>query len=183
MELNPDKRDGYVYDSTIKGYDTSFWKATAGTPTVSTVYLRMNAASVSSFLQHLYADLQMTLNIPTTPSGSEAKKWGFLNPADEALGAAYFEIAGSVFRCVTKDNLGNSKTTVLTWSTYEAANTVWRIKWEPDQVHFYASGVRLATHDRKDAVPQVPLSARVSNSDADNVDMGYMAIIRAAAVI
>lgn len=184
MERDQDHRDGYVYDVAVKGRDTSFWKDTSGTSTVATDKLRLNATAISSYIQHIFADAQMGINIPNTPSGSEARKWGFVNLAAETLGAAYFEIAGSVFKCVTKDALGNTKSTTVTWNAWEAVETTWRIRWEADQVTFYANGVVLATHSAPaSAVPQLPMALRVSNADSDNVDIGYVAIRRAASIV
>lgn len=181
MERNRDQQDGYTYDVVIKGFDTTFWKQTAGTSTVSSNKLRSSAASLASYIQHGFADVEFALNVPTTPSGSEAKHWGLRAPATDDGGAAYFEIAGAVFRCITKGNYGVSETTNLTWSAYENVETKFRIVCDPDQVKFMINGVVVATHSTQ--IPCVALPLRIVNADADNVDLGYVMVRRAASVV
>lgn len=182
MELiNKDKRDGYIYDVVIKQRDTNFWKDTAGTSSATGNKLRLNAASIASYIQHIFADVEIGLNIPTTPSTGEAKHWGLRSPATDTQGAAYFEIAGAVFTAVTRDSAGTAETTTLTWSSYENAETKYRIRWEPDQVIFYINGTIVATHNTR--VPQNALPLRIVNADSDNVDMGYVKVTRAASIV
>ena len=179
--LNKDKRDGYVYDPIIKQYDTTFWKTTTGAPAMSGSVLRFTSAGVASYLQHIFADVEFSLNVPTTPSAGEAKQWGLRNPSGDNLGAAYFEITGAVFQVVTVDDGGTSQTTAVVWSAYEAAATEYRILWDPDRVVFYVNGTIVATHTTR--VPSNALSLRILNSDADNTDLSYVAIRRAASII
>lgn len=180
--LNKDKRDGYIYDPVVKQYDTGFWKTTTGTPAMSTVYLRFTSAGSASFLQHIFADVEFSLNIPTTPSTGEAKVWGLRNLYGDDLGAIYFEITGATFRVISKDDSGSAETTNVTWvSGWEGADTKYRIRWEPDHVIFYVNGTIVATHTSK--VPSHALAIRILNSDADNVDLEYIAVKRAASII
>jgi hypothetical protein len=182
MELiDKDKRDGYTYDPIIKQYDTTFWKTTTGTPAISSNLLRLNASAIASYLQHIYADVQFSISVPTTPSAGEAKHWGLRNPSSDNLGAIYFEISGATFSCVSKDDSGNSETTTLTWSSYENTQTVFRIIWEPGQIIFQINGTTVATHSSK--VPNHALVLRVVNADADNTDIAYIAVRRAAAIV
>lgn len=180
--LDKDKRDGYVYDPVIKQYDTAFWRTTTGTPAMSSTVLRFTSAGVSSYLLHLFADVEFSLNVPTTPSAGEAKQWGFRNPSGDNLGAAYFEITGATFRVVTVDDGGTSQTTAVTWTAgWEGAATEYRMLWDADRVIFYVNGTIVATHTAR--VPSNALSLRILNSDADNTDLSYLAVRRAAAII
>jgi hypothetical protein len=182
MEPNIDKRSGYTYDPIIKQYDTNFWKTTTGSnPAMSSTVLRITSASIASFIQHIYADVEFSINVPTTPSAGEAKHWGLRSPATDNLGAMYFEIAGAVFTCVSIDDTGSSQTTTLTWSAYQATQTVFRIIWEAGMIIFKINGVTVATHTSK--VPSHALPLRVVNGDADNTDIGYIAVRRAAAIV
>ena len=181
MEQNDkDKRDGLIYDVIIKGYDLGFFKATTGTPTVSSNKLRLTSASVSTYLLFKYGDYEFGLNVPTTPSAGEAKTWGLRAPGTDTLGAAYFEITGATFRAVTKDR-STTKTTTLTWSAYENAETLFRIVWEPDRIQFLIAGVVVATHGVN--LPEGPLPIRITNGDADNTDLGYIAVRQAASIV
>lgn len=179
--LDKDKRDGYVYDVIIKQFDTYFWKQTTGTSTVASNKLRCNAAALASYLQHKYGDFEFGLNIPTTPSSGEAKHWGLRLPSTDHVGAAYFEISGATFRVVSVDSGGTSESTTVTWTSYENAETKYRIVWRPEAVQFYINGVIVATHTTR--VPLGPLPLRIVNADSDNVDLGYVVVRQAAAII
>lgn len=177
------RQDGYTYDVIIKGYDTSYIKATTGTPTVSSNKLRLNATSIATYILHRFADLEIGLNVPTTPSSGEAKTWGFRTPATDQGGAAYFEITGATFRAVTKGDDGTSKTTTLTWSAYEGVETKFRIKWTASQVIFMINGAVVATHSADATNPTATLPIRVTNADSDNCDIGYFLVREAAAIV
>jgi len=183
MELiDKDKRDGYIYDVVIKQYDTQFWKTTTGTPAVASNKLRFTSAAAASYILHRYGDFEFAVNVPTTPSAGEAKHWGLRAPATDSIGAIYFEIVGAVFQAVTIDDGGTSETTTLTWAAgYTAVETKFRIIWEPDIVRFMINGVIVATHVTR--VPSNSLPLRIVNSDADNVDVGYVQIRQAAAIV
>lgn len=180
MELHLDRQDGYVYDPVIKQYDTAFWMSTSGTPAISGTKLRFTSAAAASYIQHIFADIEFSLNVPTTPSAGEAKHWGLRSPASDLLGAIYFEIAGAVFTCVSKDKAGNTKTTTLTWSAYENADTKYRIMWGREHIVFLINGVVVATHT---VAPDEALPLRIVNADADNTDLAFVKVSKAAAII
>ncbi len=172
MENDVSKRSGYIYDPVIKQYDTAFWKTTSGTPAISSTVLRFTSAAAASYLLHKFGDFEFAFNVPTTPSAGEAKHWGLRAPSTDTQGAAYFEIAGAVFTCVTCDDAGTAETTTLTWSAYQAAATKFRILWEADRVQFMIDGSIVATH--KTRVPSNALPLRIVNADADNCDLSYI---------
>ena len=173
-------RQGYVYDVKMRGYDTSYWKTLTGTPSVASNKLRLNAEECASYRQHLYGTFTFAINVPTTPSAGEAKKWGLLNPACPTLGSIYFEIVGAVFRVISRDNDGTAETTVATWDG-EAAETLFKIEWERDNIVFSLGGTVLACH--KTRVGSVPLALYLINEDADNTDTGYIEVRDTALVI
>ena len=183
MERKKDLRDGYTYDPVIKQYDTVFWKTTTGSaPAMSSTKLRFTSNAAASFILHKFGDFEFALNIPTTPSVGEAKHWGLRLPSGDSQGAIYFEISGATFQCVSIDDGGTSQTTTLTWSAaYTATETEFRFIWDEDRVVFMINGTIVATHTTR--VPSNALSLRVVNGDADNVDMGYIAIRQAGAIV
>lgn len=184
-------RDRLMYDPVIKGYDQSFFKTTAGTPSTSGGNLRFNAAAASSYSQYVYADLVIEANVATTPSTGEAKIWGFQNEADQTMGAAYFEITGATFRAVTYSDDRTAQTTSITWNsrseTWEAVMVSYRILWEKGSVKFYVTtgndfGDPFATHTT--STPTVPLAIRLDNeNDSDNFDVDWILVKRIGKLI
>ena len=183
--LNRDKRDGYDYDPIIKGYDASFWATTAGTPAISGTVLRFNASAASSYLQHMFADIEFDLNVAAKPTAGDVRRWGLTNPSSNGEGGAFFDITGTAFTANVYDDRGNHSYVTLTWndSAWSAAATLFRIRWEPDQVIFYIAGVIVATFGLVGTLPTGPLAARIVNSNSDNMDLSYMRVREAAAVI
>lgn len=180
--INIDEWEGFIYDVIIKQFDTAFWKQTTGTTTVSSNKLRNNAAALASYMQLIYADIEFMINMPAAPTAGDARHWGLRSPATDALGAAYFKIAGAVFTAETTDEFGNTKSTTLTWSAgYTTTDTKFRIRVGKEEVTFYINDVVVATHTS--AVPHIALPIRISNTNADNMDMAYLDVRRAAAII
>jgi len=178
-ELMP--RDCVVYDVQMRGYDTSFWKSLTGSPSVSSNKIRLNTMTIGSYYQFLFGTFDFAFNVPTTPSTGEAKKWGLLNPSNATGGSVYFEIAGAVFKAVSYDDDGTAQTTTLTWSSYEGAETIFRIEWERDYINFIIDGTVVATH--KTRVGKTPLGLYVHNGDADNCDLGFVKVKDTAKLI
>lgn len=165
-------RAGVMYDVQMRGWDTSFWKALSGTPSVASNKLRLNADTIGSYYQFLFGIFDFAVNVPTTPSSGEAKKWGLLNPNNATGGSAYFEIVGSVFRAVSYDDDGNAQTTVITWGGWETSETLFRIEWERGYIIFSVAGTVVATHLTR--VGKSPLGLYLINADSDNTDLGYI---------
>ena len=167
-------RSGFIYDVVMRGLDSSFWKAISGTVTVSSNKLRFNADVAGSYTQFKFGKFEFAVNVPTTPSSGEAKKWGLLNPSNVAAGSAYFEIAGAVFKAVSYDNDGNAESTTITWDSWEGEETSFEIQWEKDYVIFLVAGTVVATH--KTRVGTLAQGLYISNSDSDNTDVGFVKV-------
>lgn len=176
-------RDRLVYDPVVKGYDSSFFATTTGTPSTNGGNLRFNAAGCASYSQYVYGDFIFAVNVPTTPSSGEAKIWGLENPAAKH-GACYFEITGATFRAVSYDDSGTAETTNITWNsrgeTWEAGMAFFRILWTKQYVRFYVgdSYANIADDEyyveHKTRVGSLPVALRILNSDADNTDVDYI---------
>lgn len=168
------QRPGFTYDCLQRGLDASFWKTIAATVSVATNKIRLaSGGNICSYTQFKYGIFRFALNVPTTPSAGEAKKWGLLLPASPTIGSMYFEIAGAVFKCISYDEDGNAQSTTATWSG-QAAETIFEIEWEKDYVIFKLAGTVIATH--KTRVGNISLPLYLINSDADNTDLGYITI-------
>lgn len=191
--LNRDKRDGYIYDCSIKGLDSNFWANVTGTPTVSTGKIRLNAATMASFILHEFADIEFGMNIPAVPTSGDSRRFGFFSPAAPNVGAAYFDITGTVFTANVLDASGNLKQVTLTFTAgWAATETIYRITFEKDIVRFWvgtlsaniSTWILLTTI----AAPQtglsiMPLPVYIKNGNSDNVDLTYMAVRQAAGIV
>ena len=167
-------RTGFTYDCLYRGLDASFWKTIAATVSATGNKIRLaSGGNIVSYTQFKFGVFQFALNVPTTPSAGEAKKWGLLMPAAATIGSMYFEITGATFRAVSYDDDGTVQTTTLTWGG-EAAEQVFEIEWESDYVIFKRAGTVVATHQTR--VGKSPLPLYLINSDADNTDLGYITI-------
>lgn len=163
-------RVGFSYDVLTRQFDASFWNTITGAPAINANKIRLSSATITSYTQFKFGRFIFPVNVPTTPSAGEAKKWGLLLPGRVTTGSAYFEIVGAVFRAVSYDDSGNAQTTTLTWSGYEAVETDFEIEWEKGYILFKISGVVVASHQTR--VGQTPLPLYIINGDADNTDVG-----------
>ena len=173
-------RSGFIYDILMRAYDTSFWKSITGTPTIASSKIRLNADTCASYYQVIKGNIDIPVNVPTTPSAGEAKKWGFLNPGDPTKGSMYFEIAAAVFRAVSYDNDGTAQTTVLTFADH-TAEKIYSIEWGDDYINFLKEGTVVATH--KTRVGSLAQSIYLHNADADNTDFGSIKVKEASKII
>lgn len=188
-----DKRDGYIYDPIVRGYDTTtpFWKSISGTPTITSGLLSFNAAESASWLLHLYAEMEFLLNIPAQPTSGDVRRFGLQNPASDNLGAAYFDTTGTAFTANVIDGNGTKKTTTITWdnTNWSAAAVVYRIRWEKDQVLFLigtntnAMKIVASFASNVVSIPLGPLALHVKNGNSDAMLFTYIAAKRAAALI
>lgn len=171
----PLPRTGFAYDCLVRGLDASFWKTIAATASAASNKIRLaSGGNICSYTQFKYGRFIFALNVPTTPSAGEAKKWGLLMPAAATTGSAYFEISGSTFKCVTYSDAAVVQSTTVTWTAYENTETLFEIEWESDLVIFKINGTVVASHQT--STGQTPLPLYLINSDADNTDLGYVTI-------
>lgn len=181
-ELQAGHRAGFVYDVAQRGLDASFWKTIAATASIASSKLRLNGGgNVASYTQFKYGIFQFLVNVPTTPSVGEAKKWGLALPGTPTRGSAYFEIVGAVFNAVSYDDDGNAQTTAITWDSWETAETLFEIEWEKDYVIFKVAGTVVASHQTR--VGKMPVPIYILNSDADNTDFGSFIIKETASYV
>lgn len=184
-EINRDEFVGYVYDPKIKGLDTTFWKLETGTATLSTVYIRNNQSAISSYLLHLFADVEFALIIPVKPTAGDVRSFGLRNPSGDTLGAIYFDITATAFTAKVVLEGGTVLSETLTFTdAWATANTKFRIRWERDEIRFYVNGTEVAHFSASpQGLPSNALALRVVNANADNMDLAYVAVRRATAII
>lgn len=189
--LNRDKRDSYIYDSTIKGFDANFWKQIAGTTTIASNKMRLNAATQASFILHEFAFIDIKINVPAKPTAGDSRRWGLFAPsASGDQGAIYFDITGTAFTANVIDANGQTQTSTLTWNdgSWSATDIIFTIKWEPDIVQFWVNGTILATFQVISAstakgIPFIALPLYFKNGNSDNMDISYIAVQQAAGIV
>lgn len=184
--IHLDKRDGYLYDPVVKQFDTTFWKQVGGTTTISSNKMRFNAASAASYLQHIFADIEFVVNVPANPTAGDSRQWGFKNPSESTRGYIYFDITDTTFSLKIEDEFGNTYSLPLTWSngSYTGNDIAFRFRWEKDAINVFVNNALVTVVPQSTIVPPVgPIAAYINNGNADNMDVKYMLVKRAASII
>lgn len=179
-----DLREGYVYDSQVKGADTTFWSVLTGTLATASGKLRFNADRAVSYIQHIFGKYTFAVNVPNAPAASDVRIWGLRNPQAATIGSAYFEVdSDATFQAVSYDNYGTAETTTLTFDSdsYDGSEIRYGISWEDDMVQFLIGDTVVATHTTR--VGSSPLSLEIRNDNADNMDIGYIEVRHAKNII
>lgn len=184
-----DLREGYTYDAAVKGADTTFWSQVEGAFAAASGKIRLNADEIASYLQHRFGRYIFAVNVPAVPTNGTARVWGLRNPGAATRGAAYFEqdssqVAG--IYCRTYDNWGNLQSTTVTHdSDWYGREVEYIVNWERDRVQFQVNdsdGYRtLATHTTR--VPDALLALNISDTVAENFDIGYVTVERPEMVV
>lgn len=109
--------------------------------------------------------------VGTAVDGS-SKKFGFTQLSKGV--SAYFELRGATLFCVTSNGT-DTQETELTWNTdFTGVEKVYTVDWTGHGVVFKIDGGRVAFHET--VVPTSPMSPYISNTDSDNLDMGYLQV-------
>lgn len=170
----------FVYDPSVRGYNELFWKTLTGAPSVVSNEIRLNASSITSSGEYLYGTFEFRLNVATVPTIDDARVFGLKSSV--LSDAAYFEIKNktidevpsNVLVAVSKDGTTTEETN-LTWdAAWTAADTLFSIKWYKERVEFWIAGSKVATHFTSVPTPRA-LPLYFSNSNADNLDIGFIA--------
>ncbi len=188
-----DERDGYIFDARIKRGDTTFWSEHSGSLSTdtddSTTAIRITSARVHSYLQHIYGDYEFSASIPVVPGSGIDHSWGLRNPTNDTTlgdsnivaGGIYFQVDSDVVTAISYDDFGNKETTTITWNAlWTAKQTRYKIRWEEDIVNFLVNDSVVATHTK---VPKHPQSLEIRNGDASNLDVAFVRVARAGAII
>ena len=176
-----DNRESYSYDTAIKGLDATFWANVEGTAAASGGKIRVNLDEIASYLQHKFGRFIFSINVPAVPAAGTARIWGLRNPGAATRGAAYFEQDTNLATIFARsyDNWGTLQSTTITHdSDWYAREVEYIINWEPDRVQFQVNdsdGYRtLATHTT--SVPTFPLALNISDTVAENLDVGNVLV-------
>src|SRR3990167_4089638 len=176
-----DLREGYVYDTSVKGADTTFWSNIQGAIAAVGGKIRVSGDRAASYLQHRYGRYIFAINVPSIPAAGTTRAWGLRNPGSATRGAVYFEqdtSTTSLF-CRSYDNNGTLQSTTVTADTdWYAAEVRYIINWERDRIQFQvddSDGYRtLATHT--DRVGTLPLSLDLQDTVVESFDVGNITV-------
>lgn len=191
MELeHRDHRDSYIYDPTIKGFDSSFWATLAGTPTNASPIV-LNVATIASFGLHEFVqEADFSLNVVTAPTAGHSRRWGFFSPAAGlGAGSAYFDITGTTFSVNISDNAGNTQTLAVAWlSAWTNHQITYKICWETNRVQFWVNGAIVATFQPNyqavtSEIPYGALPLYIKNAVADAFAVYFVNILRPAGIV
>jgi len=167
----------FVYDSILEDYnaDISFWQTVAGVPSVSTDYVRLNAAEIVSeaYLSSGF-DLEFDLIIPVAPTAGDARNFGLYSHALGNRGRICFNTTGAVFKAMVYDNNGTALTLsnsgIIPWNAaWTAAVARYKIVHNGTDIAFFVNEAEVARYSG--ATPNIPLRLWIENDNADNLDM------------
>lgn len=130
MDISVVKQNiSFTIDPLVQGYDPSFWKTLAGTPTVVAGAILLNADEMVSFSGFRYLDLEFVINVPVAPVAGQAKSWGLKIPSYGNRSRIEFQIVDDVFSVVCYDDYGTVvvNQTIVWDATWTAANVFFRI--------------------------------------------------------
>ena len=183
-----DIREGYTYDSAIKGADTTFWSNVEGAMAAVSGKIRVSGDEIASYLQHRFGRFIFAINVPTIPAAGTVRLWGLRNPGAPTRGAVYFEqdtSTTSLF-CRSYDNWGNLQSTTVTADTdWYGAEVEYIINWERDRIQFQLNDTNgyqtLATHTTR--VPDAVLAFNIMDTVAENFDVGYVTADRVEVIV
>ena len=163
-----DFRDGLVYDPSVKGFDSNFWKGDTANLTYDTVRTALEfgdtglVGSVSSYSQYVYGDIEFTITVDSlSPDSNDSEKyWGVRNLGDSSQrGASYFEMRYDTvtggdtattrpLRAVAVSETGTIQRKNITWDTLWGGTTSgarYRIIWEQSGYSFLINDSVYAT--------------------------------------
>lgn len=156
------------YDPQKQGYSTTIWKNITSAPTISGTNLRFTSAIAVQYADVRKGNFTFNITIPTAPTAGHSRSFGLMNISKNVY--ALFNITHDVFRCITRDEDGNTKTTVVTWNTdWSATATNFTVRQIGFDVVFSVNGAKVARHE--EAVPRSATNIYVLNGVADNMDL------------
>lgn len=173
----------FLYDPSLFGFESAYFQTNSGTPAVSGNKIRLNAATVTSYPEYVYGDIEMLLTIPAAPTAGDSRIFGFKAAALSSSNYAYFNISGTTLTAVSRGLWGSSEeTTTITWnSAWTAAATRFEIRIETQGTRFLIDGVEKAFHATS-APKDAALPLYFSNVNSDNADISWF-IIKAFKVV
>jgi len=178
----------FIYDPQVFAYDTDiFWTTAAGTPAISGNNLRFNASAARTKGMYLYGSFVFNLTVPTAPTAGDARYWGLKGVAVGDNASVRFEISGTSLLAKIYDNEGTAVLSqLIPWHTdWTAAATNFIISFTESSVMFKVVGATTTEKFHIQISPDIlalPLFVTISNTNADNLDMGYLSMLNVAHV-
>jgi hypothetical protein len=170
----------FIYDPTIYGLNTAFWKELNGSASTVSNKIRLNSVTIVSKHQYLRGKFTFGLTMASAPASGENKEFGLKSQAiASARNAAYFQILGTVVNAVTIGSSGTVTTTALNQTAIDAitwtTNNDFSIFWQRNRVVFAINGITVADITDRNLVPQnTVLPVYIANNVADNESLSYL---------
>ncbi|MCK9369585.1 hypothetical protein M0R04_06730 [Candidatus Dojkabacteria bacterium] len=170
----------FVYDPTIYGLNTAFWKELNGSASTVSNKIRLNSVTIVSKHQYLRGKFTFGLTMASAPASGDNKEFGLKNQAiATARNAAYFQISGATVNAITVGPTGTVTTTALNQTAIDAitwtTNNDFSIFWQRNRVIFAVNGITVADITDRNLVPQnIVLPVYIANNVADNESLSYV---------
>lgn len=162
----------FFYDPTRQGFDTESWSLISGnTPVAASGIIAINASAIYHYGDILRGDITMLLYVPTAPTSGDSRVFGLYHYGKGSY--LTFNISGTTFTASSSDGT-NTNSVAITWqSSWTAAYTKFRIKWEAGLAHFFVGGVQQAVISDT-SITGGPMSLYIANNNADNLNLQYI---------
>jgi len=110
-----------------------------------------------------------------TVTTASNKQFGLKSASYGNQNAILFQVTGDKLICRGYDKDGNTEYDTVTWlAAWTATATKYRISWYKDRVKFFVSDIQVA--ELNTSFPETAaLSVYISNGDADNLDLSFIA--------
>lgn len=159
--------------------------AIATTGSAPNKYWRVNADEIATYDSFSpFLDIEFPLIVPTAPTASDVRAWGFKTPGLGNRGRVEFDITDTVFSLRPYNETGTllsvfNPTTnealasnAFTWSaSWTATLTRFRIQMSGQRIDFLVNETVIGFANMNvSALPALPHHAHVINLNADNMD-------------
>lgn len=180
----------HVEDFSVKGFDTSFWdNYEGGIPTIVSGALNLNAQAIASLKSFVYADVTFKgVTIPTDPTASDDRVFGFRNNGNSNDGRITFSIENDEFHARVYDKNGTSLFDLeITWDSgnWTASAIDLRILWTEMGVKFFVYDAEngevckaqyATSGEVNNIIPKEPMQIVIDNGNADVVAVASVSI-------
>lgn len=182
-----DLREGLLYDASVKGFDSNFWKGDTANLLADTVRGAIKIGDTalvghaSSYSQYFYGDFEFALFLDSTvPDSNDSGRYIGLRNLGDTLnrGAVFFDFAYDTtagdssdaarpFAVVAYDEAGTRQRKFVAWDTNWSGGgrlTRFRIRWEQDGYTFLVNDSVVAVLGDRDTSSNANTVAGVNTS-------------------
>lgn len=174
------QNENFQYDPQISGFDSTFWKTMSGAPAISSNKIRLNTAEIVSYSFYKGGVYKFAINAPVAPVAGQDKAWGLYTPSLGNKSRIEFKMLEAVFSVIFYDKDGNTAFDIpITWdAAWTATEAIYEVRIFEGGITIWINNVCKYRYmmniapNRKRMLEAAALHIR--NSDADNLDVGYV---------